>query len=440
MAGPFQPYEPHQQFLLPPSLQDWLGEDHLAYFISDTVDALDISSIVKKYRGGGSGNASYHPAMMLKLLIYGYCNGVFASRRIARRIHEDIAFRVLAAGHFPGFRSIARFRKDHINEFESLFVQVVQIASEAGLVKMGQLSIDGTKIKANASKHKAMSYGRMVESEEKIRAEIKDLTKAAKNADEWDDEKFGEHCDGNDIPGELSRRKERLQAIQEAKRKLEERKLEEAHQQQAEEAERRKKGTPLKREKKRKKSETPSPKDQINFTDPDSRIMKMGNGYEQAYNAQVAVDDEEQVIVSASVVQEAGDVQQLLGVLDSATENVGERPESVLADSGYMSESNLEGLDEREVEGFVAIGRKNKNRGISAECPKTLLMQKKLATKRGRREYAKRKHKVEAPIGWIKKCLGFRAFSMRGFENVRGEFALVCLALNLRRLTHKLEW
>jgi len=439
MAGLFQPYAPNQQLLLPPALQDWLEEDHLAYFISDTVDQLDISSIVKKYRTGGSGNMAYHPAMMLKLLIYAYCNGVFASRRIARSVHENIAFRVLAAGHFPGFRSIGRFRHDHISEFQDLFVQVVQIATATGLVKMGQLSIDGTKIKANASKHKAMSYGRMQDEEKKLREEIKALTKAAVNADELDDKEFGEHFDGTEVPEELARRQKRLQAIQEAKRELEERKREEAERQQAEDQEREKKGKPPKRGGK-KKSSTPKPKDQINFTDSDSRMMKSGNGYEQAFNAQIAIDNEVQLIVAAEVTQEPSDIQQLLPVLDAATENVRGKPKSLLADAGYLSEDNLEGLDEREVEGYLAIGRKTKDRKISDECPATQRMQRKLKTKRGARQYAKRKHKVEAPIGWIKRCMGFRAFSMRGIAKVRGEFALVCLAMNLRRLTARMAW
>ena len=441
MAGIFRPYAPNQQFLLPPSPQDWLPDGHLAYFIADTVDHLDLSSITDSevYRVGGSGTPPYHPAMMLKLLIYAYCSGVFASRRIAKRVHEDIAFRVLAAGHFPGFRSIGRFRKDHIEAFQDLFVQVVQIAKETGLVKMGQISIDGSKIKANASKHKAMSYARMQEVSKKLRKEIESLTRAAANADELDDKEFGEHFDGNDIPGELARRKDRLKAIQAAKRQLEARKREEAAQQQSEAKAREEEGkAPRKGDK--KKSGKPKPKDQINFTDSESRIMKSGNGYEQSFNAQIAVDDEEQVIVAAEVTQESSDIRQLLPVLDAALDNVGSDPKSVLADAGYLSEENLEGLEEREVEGFLAIGRKTKNRKISDDRPLTQQMQRKLKTKRGAKQYAKRKHKVEAPFGWIKRCMGFRSFSLRGVANVRGEFALVCLAMNLRRLTEKMAW
>ncbi len=439
MAGLFQPYAPTQQLLLPPSLQDWLPEDHLAYFIADTVDQLDLSSIVEKYRACGSGNTPYHPSMMLKLLIYSYSSGVFSSRRIEKSIRENIAFRVLAAGHFPGYRSIARFRKDHINEFQALFVQVVQIAAATGLVKMGQISIDGSKIKANASKHKAMSYERMQKVSKKLKEEIRALTKAAVNADDLDDKEFGDHFDGNDIPGELARRQERLKAIQAAKRELEERKREEAARQQAEARAREEQGKPRKKNEK-KKSGTPKPKDQINFTDSESRIMKSGNGFEQSFNSQIAVDDEDQLLVAAEVTQETSDTQQLLPVLDAAIENVGSKPESLLADAGYLSEENLEGLDEREVEGYLAIGRKAKNREISDDCPLTQRMQSKLKTKRGAKQYSKRKHKVESAFGWIKNCIGFRSFSLRGITNARGEFALACLATNLRRMTGMMAW
>ncbi len=440
MAGFFQPYEPHQQFLLPPSLQDWLQEDHVAYFISDTVDQLDISSIVKKYRGGGSGNTAYHPSMMLKLLILAYCSGVFSSRRIARDVHENIAFRVLAAGHFPSHRTICRFRKDHIDEFQALFVQVVQIAVETGLVKMGQLSIDGTKIKASASKRRAMSYGHIQEEEKKLKVQIKALTKAAINADELEDEEFGERFDGNNLPDELARREKRLKTIQDGKKQIEKRKRDEAARQEAELKARGNKPNPRNKGKQDKKTGKPEDKDQVSFTDPDSRIMKSGSGFEQAFNAQIAVDDEEQLIIAAEVTQDPTDVHQLLPVLDTAIRNTGTKPNSLLADAGYMSEQNLEGLDDREIDGFIAVGRKAKNRKISDDCPATQRMQRKLKTKQGVKEYGKRKHKVEAPIGWIKMCLGFRSFSMKGVENVRGEFALVCLAMNLKRLTTRMVW
>lgn len=439
MSAIFQPYAPHQQLLLPPSLQDWLPEDHLVYFISDTVDQLDLSSIIKKYRRMGSGNSSYHPAMMLKLLIYAYCSGVFSSRRIEQSVRENIAFRLLAAGQFPGFRSIARFRKAHIGEFQELFVQVVQVATETGLVKMGQVSIDGTKIKANASKRKAMGYERMQAEEKRLKKEIAALVKTAVKADELDEEEFGDHFDGQAIPEELARRESRLKTIQKAKQELEERKRDEAEKQRIEEEDKKRAGKPIRRGGKAK-SGIPESKDQASFTDPDSRIMKSGSSYEQAFNAQLAVDDQMQIIVAAEVTQEPSDIRQLLPILDVATKNVGLTPKSLLADAGYLSEDNLEGLDQRDVDGYLAIGRRSMNRKISDNSPATQRMQRKLKTKRGAKEYAKRKHKVEAPIGWIKSCMGFKAFSMRGFASVRGEFALVCLALNLKRMLGKMAW
>ena len=226
MGGQFAPYEPKQQ-LLPPSLQDWLPEDHLCYFVSDTVDQLDISSIESKYRTGGSGNVAYHPRLMLKLLIYGYCCGVHSSRMMARQIEENVAFRVLAAGQSPSHRSICRFRQDHVDEFCLLFGQVVQIAMASGLVSMGKLAIDGTKVKANASKHKAMSYGRMKEEEKRLRKEIRALVKIANDADSAEDVEFGPDFRGDEIPEELKRREDRLAQIKKAKASLEARKQEE---------------------------------------------------------------------------------------------------------------------------------------------------------------------------------------------------------------------
>ncbi len=441
MGGIFAPYEPNQQLLLPPSLRDWLPEDHLCYFISDTVDQLDITSIVKKYRAGGSGNVPYHPRLMLKLLIYGYSTGVFSSRRIARHIEENVAFRVLAADQSPSHRSICRFRQEHVSEFNDLFIQVVEIAVASGLAKMGTLAIDGTKIKANASKHKAMSYGRMKEEEKRLRGEIQALVKAADDVDALEDVQFGPNFRGDEIPQELRRRENRLKVIKEAKKRLEERKREE-------DAEK------IEAEKKREKDEKkPGPKrkhplgkpkdtDQENFTDPDSRIMPKGSaGFDQSYNAQTAVDGDNQIIVAAAVTQCAADCAELLPTLDEAIENTSETPEKVLADSGYKSEANFAELEQREIDAYVPLGREGKStRKIDPEKVATQNMQRKMKTKRGRRRYAARKHIVEPPFGWIKHCLGFRSFSLRGLAKVSGEWSLVCLALNLKRMNQKIAW
>lgn len=315
----FHPYEPDQAHLFPPSPRDWLPATHLVHFISDTIDQLDIRSIVKSYRDTGTGNLAYHPRLMLKLLVYGYCTGVFASRKVAIHIEENVAFRYLAAGHSPSHRTICRFRQDHLNAFKDLFVQVVQIAGAAGLTKMGTLAVDGTKMKANASKHSAMSYGRMQKEEKRLKHEIAELTKAAQEADEIDDERFGPHFRGDELPAELQRREDRLRCIQEAKQRLEARKSEEdAPKAEAEKRilaqGQRKRGRPRKHP-----LGEPKPSDQENFTDPDSRIMKDGSGaFQQCYNAQIAVDGKKQIIVSSDVVQSAADNHQLVPMVEAA--------------------------------------------------------------------------------------------------------------------------
>ena len=441
MGGLFAPYEPGQQFLLPPSLRDWLPEDHLCHFISDTVDQLDIGSIVEKYRSAGSGNVAYHPRLMLKLLIYGYSTGVFSSRKIARHIEENVAFRVLAAGHSPSHRSLCRFRQQHIAEFQELFVQVVQIAAASGLVKMGTLAIDGTKIKANSSKHKAMSYGRMKEEEERLVGEIDALVKAAGDVDKLEDAEFGANFRGDELPEELRRREDRLQVIQDAKKRLEERKREEDAEKIEAEKEANKSGKKRKGRQRKHPLGEPKDSDQENFTDPDSRIMKDGSGaFEQCYNAQAAVDSDEQIVVAAGITQCAADNGELLPMLDGAIENSEMDPGQLLADSGYKSEDNFKELESREIDAYIPLGREGRNQGIGPDKPASQRMQHKLKTKRGRRRYAKRKHIAESPFGWIKRCLGFRAFSMRGLANVTGEWALVCLALNLSRMNQRIAW
>lgn len=438
MGGQFAPYEPNQQLLLPPSLRDWLPEDHLCYFISDTVDQLDISSIVDQYRSAGSGNVAYHPRLMLKLLFFGYCTGFFSSRKIAQQIEENVAFRVLAAGQSPSHRSICRFRQEHITEFGELFVQVVEIATASGLTKMGTLAIDGTKIKANASKHKAMSYGRMKSEEKRLRKEIQALIQTAGDVDALEDEQFGPNFRGDEMPEELRRRESRLQVIREAKKRLEERKREE----DAEKIEAEKKSEKKRGSKRKHPLGKPKDSDQENFTDPESRIMKGGSGaFEQCYNAQTAVDGDSQIIVAADVTQCAADNGQLIPMLDAATENTGDTPERVLADSGYKSEDNFTKLEDREVDAYVSLGREGKSSGrIDPDKPATQNMQRKLRTKRGRKRYSDRKRIVEPPFGWIKRCLGFQSFSLRGLEKVTGEWSLVCLALNLKRMNQRLAW
>ena len=435
--GSFRKQEDRRQgFLLPPSPSDWLPEGHLAWFVIEAVEQLDIDHLLEKYRVGGKGEQAYPPRVMLALLIYSYCTGTFASRRIAAQIEDSVAFRVIAAGLSPSHRTICRFREENLDEFQRLFVQVVQIAQEAGLVKMGTIAIDGSKVKANASRHKAMSYDRMLTEEAKLRSEIRKLTQAARDQDDVDDQDFGPDFRGDELPQELSRRQSRLKTIQAAKKRLEERKAAEAAAKR--EAEKTDGGSPKSEEPKNERV-LPDLRDQENFTDPDSRIMPTAaKSFEQSYNAQVAVDAKEQIVVAATVSQSPKDMGLLIPVVNAASENTKQKPARVLADTGYKNERDLTKLEELGIDGYIAIGREGKvARQPSAECPRSRAMMRKLATKRGRARYKQRKGIVEPVFGWVKRVLGFRAFSLRGLRKVAAEWSLVCLALNLRRMAAK---
>jgi len=428
-----------QGLLLPPSLREWLPEDHLAWLIMDAVDELDLDPLLDRYRSCGKGELAYDPRMMMRVLIYAYSTGVFSSRKIASQLRDSVAFRVLAGNQMPGHRSICRFRERHIDQFGQLFAQIVKTAAETGLVKIGTLAIDGSKLKANASKHKAMSYSRMKEEEVRLKREIDAIMKLAKDADADEDVELGPDFRGDEIPEELQRRETRLQRIREARARLEKRKAEEARAaddakkaKAAEEGREPPKERPAAR--RRPKGE-PKPKDQENFTDPDSRIMKTSKGFEQCYNAQIAVDGESRLIVGALIDNCAADVRQLLPTIEAAMENTGLPANQVLADAGYRSEDNLEALESAEIDAYVSLGREGKkardpNDGQNA----TQRMKLKLQTKRGRHRYRKRKHIAEPPFGWLKHILGFRSFSLRGMLKVTGEFNLVAMALNLRRM------
>jgi transposase len=445
MTGFYRAYEPDQGGLFPVSPRDWLPEGHLAFFIAETVDQLDLGELERSYRAEGKGALAYHPRLMLKLLVYAYSTGTFASRKIAQRVEESIPYRYLSAGAFPNHRTICRFREKHLAAFESLFVQIVQIAQESGLVKMGTLAIDGSKVKASASKHKAMSYGRMQQQERQLKREIHELTGKAAQRDAVDDEKFGPDFRGDELPEELTRRKTRLKVIQDAKRRLEERKAAEAQEaaQAQEKAEKprlspgkSKRGRPPK-----KPPGTPRPKDQENFTDPDSRIMKdSSGGFQQSYNAQIAVDEAEQIIVAADVSQSAADARQLLPMVEQAEQNTEQAPDRVLADAGYRSEENFQALEKKGIDAYIPLGREGRARKCNPAHLATARMKRKMDGKRARRRYKKRKHIVEPAFGWIKAALGFRSFSLRGVPKVRGEWSLICLATNLRRMNGKMAW
>jgi len=432
MPKGYRTYLPEQDLLLPPSLREWLAEEHLVYFVSDVVDELDLAAIHAVYGEEKRGQPPYDPRLMTKLLVYGYCTGVFSSRRIQKRLQEDIPFKVLAAGNEPDFRTISDFRKQHIGALQGLFEQVLAMALEVGAVKVGRVSLDGTKVKANASKHKAMSYGRMGEKEKQLREEVKGLLEQAAAADEEEDRQHGNKR-GDELPEELRRRESRLAKIKMAKKVLAQRAREKAAAEgkSAEEAKRAK----------------PGDKDQYNFTDPESRIMKGADGFVQAYNAQAAVEPAMLLIVGQAVTEAANDKKQLEPMVAAIEQQSGQRPDAILADNGYCSEENLAllesaGQPENKIDGFIATG-KHKHGEHRLPSPRGPLpkgatrvdkMKRKLKTKVGKAIYAARKCVVEPVFGQIKQGRGFRQFLLRGKEKVKGEWALVCLTHNILRL------
>ena len=424
MAKTYRPYVPEQDLLLPPSLRDWLPEDHLVYFVSDLVDHLDLAAIMKVYEEEDRGYPPYHPVMMTKVLVYAYCVGIFSSRRIQRRLREDIPFRVLAAGNEPDFRTIADFRKTHLTALQGFFEQVLEMARELGAARVGRVALDGTKVKANASKHKAMSYDRMREKQRQLRQEVKQLLAHAEAADAAEDTQYGANRRGDELPAELQRRESRLTRIREAKRVLEARaKAEAVAADQPSDAAK------------------PDPKAQYNFTDPESRIMKGPDGFVQAYNAQVAVD-EQYLIVGQAVTQETNDKQQLMPMIRTIEEQSGETPTHLLADAGYCSDANLAAIAGTPIDAYIST-RKQKHGERPGPCPRGPLpknatrvdrMSRKLHRKAGAAVYAARKAIVEPVIGQIKQARGFRQFLLRGLAKVQGEWSLVCTTHNILRL------
>jgi transposase/IS5 family transposase len=437
MPSNYRAYQPEQSYLLPPSLSDWLPEEHLAFFISEVVDEMDLSAFYGRHEESDPrGNQPFHPAMMLKILIYAYATGTFSSRRIAQKIEEDVAFRVLAAGNFPQHRTICDFRQEHLQKFVELFKQVVLIAKSSGLIKLGRVAIDGTKVKANASRHKAMSYDRMKQEEKRLESEIAELLKQAERTDRKEDQEYGSENRGDEVPEELQRRESRLKKIREAKKRLEERQAEEDRQKGRHKGDQGrpngKKGQPFKKE-----FGQPREKAQDNFTDPESRIMKMGNGFEQSYNAQASVDEEHQIIVAVSVTNCAADNTQLIPMVEATQATAKQLPEQVLADAGYRSEANFEQAETKNIDAVVALGREGKAdaASVSPSNPATQRMREKLESVEGAAAYRRRKVIVEPVFGWIKNVLGFRQFSFRGLKKTNAEWHLVCLAMNLRRMS-----
>jgi transposase len=437
MPTSFLPYEPDQTFLLPPSPSEWLPENHLVYFVSDIIGRLDLQKFYARYEGDGRRNQPYDPAMLVKVLVYGYATGVFSSRKQAKKLYEDVAFRLLGAGNFPSHRTICDFRMRHLPELKELFVAVARLAKELGLVKLGTVALDGTKVKAHASKHKAMSYGRMKEQEQKLTQEIEALLERARVTDAQEDDRWGADQGEQELPKELQRRQDRLVKIQAAKARVEERQAQADRERgrHPEDGQRRGDGAgrPFKRP-----FGVPEDKAQDNFTDPESRIMKLGGSFEQCYNAQAVVDADSQLIVASGLGNNAADNEELVPMVEAVKENLGELPKRALADTGFRSEDSFAKLEKykEEMEVLVALGREGKDQAAidPKQYPATVRMAERLASKEGQAHYRRRKAIVEPVFGWIKHAMGFRQFSLRGLDKVTGEWGLVCLALNMRRM------
>ncbi len=448
MGKTYRSWDPDQTYLLPPSPQDWLPEDDMVYFVLDTVRDLNLRAITGKYESGdGRGFPPFHPRMMVTLLLYSYTQGVFSSRRIMKRCERDAAYRVIIQADVPNFRTISDFRKLHLAELESLFVQVLGLCQKAGLVKLGHVSLDGTKIKANASRHKAMSYGRMKEEEKRLRQEIRELLSRAEATDAEEDERYGFDRRGDELPKELSRRKDRLKKIRQARKALENeaKSAAEAERKRREEEDRKRGDKPRRGRQRQDVKEVPEDKAQYHFTDPETSIMKANNkGFDQCGNAQAAVDRENQVIVAADVTNEPNDKKQFKPMVKQAKQNVGrdKHIDKLSSDSGYFSEDNVKWAERRNLDVYVATGRLKHNQQVPphprGRPPAGLTvkerMARKLRTKKGRETYAERKWISEPVFGQIKRGLGFTQFLLNGIAKMRGEWRMVCMAHNLRKL------
>lgn len=445
----YRPYNPDQLFLMPPSVREWLPPGHLAYFISDVVDGLDLSAIYQIYEREARGYPPYHPALMVKVLLYGYAVGVRSSRRLARACGEDVAFRVLAANNTPDFRTLSEFRRRHLGTLSALFQQVLRLCRQAGLLRLGTVALDSTKIKANASKHKAMSYARMQRAERELEATVRQMLHEAERIDVEEDRRWGQERRGDELPEDLADPVRRLEKLREAKAALEQeakaqatRAAEGARGKLAERAHRtgKDKGRPASVPD--PAQARPAPTAQRNFTDPDSKIMQGPDGFIQAYNAQAAVDGQSQVIVAHDVSNQPVDAEQLQPMVEQVIARSRRRPRRLLADAGYCSEANLEYLDRRGIEGYVATRRVRRGDPLlpapRGRPPAALSwrerMDRRLRTQRGQHYYRYRMITSEPVFGQLKQALGFRQFLLRGLARVRGEWALLCTAFNLRKL------
>jgi len=439
MSKTFRNWGLDQALLLPPSVNDFVPPAHLSRFVIALVtEELDLSAILARYKGE-CGQPPYHPAMMVALLLYGYAVGVYSSRRIAKACAERVDFMAIVALDAPDFRTISEFRRRHLTALSALFMQVLKLCEQAGLVKLGHVALDGTKIKANASKHKAMSYERMSKREVEIEAEVAGWLAAAEAADAEEDKAFGADKRGDELPDWVASKQKRLAKIREAKAALEAAAKAKA---EAEKAARENEAAddPRPGRKAAPPSDVPEGKAQRNFTDPESRIMKTKDGFIQGYNAQAAVDAASQVIVAHGLSNASNDQQQLAPMLDAIEANTGELPDELSADAGYCSEANLERLEQKRVCGYVATGRQ-KHGAAAATGERAYRIASRLAAmatklrRAGRRSrYRLRKQVVEPVFGQIKQARGFRQFLMRGIEKVTAEWAMICTVHNLLKL------
>ena len=434
MAKVFRPWDVEQVWLLPPSVQQLVPEGHVAHFVRETVrESIDLSEVIGSY-GEERGQPPYHPVMMTALLLYAYSQGVYSSRRIARACEERVDFMAVTALQRPDFRTIAEFRRRHLKALANVFKQVVTLCRRAGLVRLGHVALDGTKIRANASKHKAMSYGRMAAEEKRLEAEVKSWLSQAEQLDRREDKKHGADQRGDEMPDWVKSKQLRLQKIRDARAALE--------------AEAREKDPPPpppveggKRGRPRKHpAGVPQPDAQRNFTDPESRIMMSTEGFQQCFNAQAAVDSEHQVIVACGLTQSATDRNQLVPLLDGIRSNCGTDPVEVSADSDYCTEEALEILEQRRIRGYIATGKQQHGQRAPTVGRKVAAgslrdrMRRRLLCGGYRSRYRLRKQIVEPVYGQIKAARGFRQFLLRGVVKVAAEWSLVCSASNLLKL------
>jgi len=440
----FLRYEPGQLLLLPPDLGKWLEEGHLAYFILDVLGALDLSEIYASYDGSRGGRPGFDPRLLAGLLVYGYCVGVTSSRKIEKATYESVPFRVLAANQHPDHATIAEFRRRHLEALARLFVQVLRLCEKAGLVRLGHVALDGTKMRANASKHKAMSYGRMEEKVRELEAQVAALLAAAEAEDQAEDAQHGSRR-GDELPEELRFRQQRLEKIRQAMAALEAEAEAAAQRLREEKAAKAKEGKPRGgAEPDPSEAARPEEKAQKNFTDPDSRIMRDGatKSFEQSYNCQAVVDSQAQVIVAAKVTQQANDKQQVKPLIDEMKANLGGRsPGELSADTGYFSEANMLYLEDQKIEAYVPPSRQKHEDPPEKPLDPLLAgatirerMAAKLQTPAGKKVYSKRKETVEPVFGQIKEARGIRRFLVRGLSSVQAEWSLICATHNLLKL------